>query len=57
MILHNMLLDFKNDWENDDVERCFDEEEIQRWDATSGKLLIKNEIAKVHVLGQSVGLL
>ena len=35
----------------------FDEEESQRKDTTSGKLLIKNKSAKVHVLSKNVGLL
>ena len=55
-----MLLNFNNDWEHNDVveKGDVDEEEIrQRRDTTSGKQLIKNQSAKVHALGKSVGLL
>jgi len=31
--MHNMLPDFKNNWENDDIEGDFDEEDFQRRDA------------------------
>ena len=47
--MHNMLPDFKNNWENDDIEGDFDEEDFHH--TRSRKLLIKNESAKMHVLG------
>ncbi len=58
LILHNLLLDFRNEWENDHdmEEEDVDEEEIrQRTDTTNGNELRTR--VQIHVLRKRLGLL